>query len=60
MALKEYEWNGRVYQIADEDVPKYPGAVPVEKKAVEPEAKKAKAPANKSRKSAKTKGGESK
>lgn len=54
--MKKYIWRGVTYQIAEEDLWKYPGAVPVhpekpaapEKKA-EPK-KKAKAPAkNKSR-----------
>jgi len=29
MALKEYLWRGNTYQIADEDLSRYPGAVPV-------------------------------
>ena len=29
MALKEYLWRGHTYQIADEDLPRYPGAIPV-------------------------------
>ena len=52
--MKKYIWRGTTYQIAEEDLWKYPGAVPVhsetpktpEKKA-EPKAKKA--PKNKSR-----------
>lgn len=52
--MKKYIWRGTTYQIAEEDLYKYPGAVPVhpetpkapEKKA-EPKAKKA--PKNKSR-----------
>ena len=28
MALKEYMWRGHTYQIADEDLCRYPGAVP--------------------------------
>ena len=30
MALREYRWRGFTWQIADEDVHMYPGAVPVE------------------------------
>ena len=29
--LKIYRWRGHTYQIAEEDLDKYPGAVPVEK-----------------------------
>ena len=52
MAMKNYEWRGFTYQIADEDLEKYPGAVPVEEKKKEdpkPETKEKKAPLNKSR-----------
>ena len=38
MALKEYFWNGKTYQFADEDLKHYPGAVPVKEEApVKPE-----------------------
>lgn len=47
MALKIYKWRGYTYQIADEDLHLYPGAVEVENKT---EAKAKKAPANKARK----------
>lgn len=30
MALKEYRWRGYTWQIADEHLHLYPGAVPVE------------------------------
>lgn len=43
MANKEYKWHGFTYRIADEDLERYPGAVPVEK----PGAKGGEAPANK-------------
>ena len=52
MALKEYFWNGKTYQIADEDLMHYPGAVPVKGETPvkpEPQTKSKKAPANKSR-----------
>lgn len=52
MALKEYFWNGKTYQIADEDLKHYPGAVPAKEEAPvkpEPQTKSKKAPANKSR-----------
>ena len=39
MALREYLWHGRTYQIADEDLPRYPGAVPVEQLRAEEVAK---------------------
>ena len=52
--MKKYIWRGVTYQIAEEDLRKYPGAVPVEpekpkatEKEAEPKAKKA--PKNKSR-----------
>ena len=52
--MKKYIWRGATYQIADEDLWKYPGAVPVHPevpKAAEEEPKsKKKTPAkNKSR-----------
>ena len=63
MALREYRWNGLTWQIADEDIALYPGAVPVERpeakparnrKAATPKsrgtANKAQTPANKARK----------
>ena len=46
MALKEYKWRGKTFQIADEDLKFYPGAVPVKP---EPQTKITKAPKNKSR-----------
>lgn len=49
MAMKIYKWHGNTYQIADEDLDRYPGAVPVEPKK---EKKAEKAPSNKSRKAA--------
>ena len=52
MALKEYFWNGKTYQIADEDLKHYPGTVPVKGETPvkpEPQTKSKKAPANKSR-----------
>lgn len=52
MALREYKWRGFTWQIADEDVDKYPGAVPVD---AEPAQKKQKTPANKSRRAPKDK-----
>ena len=52
--MKKYIWRGVTYQIAEEDLYKYPGAVPVQpekpkapEKKAEPKAKKA--PKNKSR-----------
>lgn len=51
MALKLYSWKGSTWQIDDKDLHRYPGAVPVEKTA----EKKKDEPANKSRKSPKTK-----
>lgn len=51
MALKEYKWRGSTWQIADEDLGRFPGAVPVEK----PKDKEKKAPANKSRRAPKNK-----
>ena len=59
MALKKYRWRGFTYKIADEDLDKYPGAVPVEapakapvsvpevKAKAEPKNKKKEAPKNK-------------
>ncbi len=51
MALKIYKYGNRTYQIADEDLALYPGAVLVE----EPKPKTAKAPANKAKRPAKNK-----
>lgn len=49
--LREYYWRGYTWQIADEDIDKYPGAVPVNRTA-----KKKKSPAsNKSRRAPKNK-----
>ena len=50
MALREYKWRGFTWQIADEDLDKYPGAV-----LVTPDEKKQKRPANKSRRAPKDK-----
>lgn len=51
MALKLYKWRGSTWQIADEDLHRYPGAVPVK-----PETeKKKKVPANKARDEVKNK-----
>ena len=44
MALKEYLWRGHTYQIADEDVARYPGALPI------PDAGAARAPSARARK----------
>lgn len=52
MAMKEYSWRGFTYQIADEDLKFYPGAVPVHP---EPEEKADATPKNKARKPAKNK-----
>ena len=53
MAMKKYTWRGFTYQIADEDLGLYPGAVPVEE---EPKEKAADVkPMNKARKPAKNK-----
>ena len=53
MALKEYRWRGYTWQISDEHLHLYPGAVPVK-----PEPKeKTKTPANKSRRAPKNKNG---
>lgn len=52
MALKEYIWRGTTWQIADEDLPRYPGAVPVRKPD---EEKNRRSPANKSRRAPKNK-----
>lgn len=46
-----YKWRGYTWQIDDKDLDKYPGAVPVN----EPETKKEKTPANKSRRAPKNK-----
>lgn len=50
MALREYWWRGSTWQIADEDLHKYPGAVPVD---APPKQKRT--PANKSRRAPKNK-----
>lgn len=51
--MKKYTWRGFTYQIADEDLGLYPGAVPVEE---EPKEKAADVkPMNKARKPAKNK-----
>lgn len=52
MALREYRWRGYTWQIADEDLDKYPGAVPVN--PVAPKEKR-RTPANKSRRAPKNK-----
>ena len=44
--MKEYRWRGYTYQIADEDLHRYPGAELIEEK--KPDAKK-REPQNKSR-----------
>ena len=36
--MKEYRWHGHTYQIADEDLENYPGAVPVKAKTEAPKA----------------------
>ena len=53
MALKEYRWRGYTWQIADEDLPKYPGAVPINQQPKANEKKRS--PANKSRRAPKDK-----
>lgn len=50
--LGEYLWRGYKWQIAEEDVDKYPGAVPVNRPA---KKKKAPAKSNKSRRAPKNK-----
>ena len=50
--LREYRWRGYTWQIADEDLPKYPGAVLIE--PAKPQAKK-RTPQNKSRRTPKNK-----
>lgn len=45
--MKIYEWRGFQYQIADEDLKFYPGAVEVKEKKVETETKAKEAPKNK-------------
>lgn len=52
MALKEYLWRGYTWQIADEDIDRYPGAVLVNR---QPKTKTKKTPANKSRRTPKNK-----
>lgn len=49
--MKEYKWRGLTYQIADEDLDKYPGAILIG----EPVDKAAAKPKNKARKPAKNK-----
>ena len=51
--LKEYRWRGYTWQIAEEDLDKYPGAVPVED--AKPSEKKRTAAPNKSRRTPKNK-----
>ena len=57
--LKEYIWGNHTYQIADEDLSRYPGAVPIEsvraKEAAKNAGKKAPTPSNKADKPAKNK-----
>lgn len=53
--MKEYKWHGLTYQIADEDLCNYPGAIPVG----EPDKKADVKPKNKARKPAKNKDKES-
>ena len=53
MALREYEWRGSTWQIADEDLVRYPGAVPVWKP--EEKEKKRSPVNNKSRRAPKNK-----
>ena len=57
--LKEYIWGNHTYQIADEDLSRYPGAVPVEsvrvKEAANNAGKKAPTPKDKADKHAKNK-----
>lgn len=50
--LREYRWRGYTWQIADEDLPKYPGAVLIE--PASPQVKK-RTPQNKSRRAPKNK-----
>ena len=46
--LREYRWRGNTWQIADEDLPKYPGAVLIEPaKKRTPQNKSRRAPKNK-------------
>ena len=54
MALREYRWRGSTWQIADEDIRRYPGAVPIDQKPKNNE-KKRPMPANKSRRAPKDK-----
>ena len=49
--MKQYKWRGSTWQIADEDLHRYPGAVPAETET----EKKKKAPANKARREVKNK-----
>lgn len=47
--MKEYRWHGHTYQIADEDLENYPGAVPVKAEKEAPKNKARKSAANKSK-----------
>lgn len=49
MALRIYEWRGKTYQIAEEDLGMFPGAKPVDGEEKKPAPKKKKTPANKAR-----------
>ena len=53
--LREYRWRGNTWQIADEDLDKYPGAVLIE--PAKPQAKQ-RTPQNKSRRAPKNKCGQ--
>ena len=52
MALREYRWRGFTWQIADEDIHMYPGAVPVDPLPIEKNKTQVK---NKSRRAPKNK-----
>ena len=47
MAMKEYRWRGSTWQIADEDLPRYPGAELI--KPAKDVSQKRATPQNKSR-----------
>lgn len=47
--MKEYRWHGHTYQIAEEDLKNYPGAVPVKAEANAPQNKARKTVKNKSK-----------
>lgn len=47
--MKEYRWHGHTYQIADEDLENYPGAVPVKAKTEAPKNKARKSATNKTK-----------